>query len=479
MARDNQLQIRCRSCARELATVSHSGLVLIPPAEGQGCDTCQQFEALFKAMEAADNAYASFSGRRDNYGPKCTASANFRKAHIDFHNWLLAVEAVEDKQESMPHGEVDAAAADKQQHQGTKRSRSQSPTPETSVSTSSPDCGSSTVSLPKRKRLKFSQTVEFREEHRPCQQFSRTEEEYVRGRYAPPEGSGYLDTSGSFKSFLKFTGMKKIKDKWIDVWEDDDDGDEKKSKKKSTHSAAAEEDSFEETEEQPMQTDDQNGSVDARAERLARRRRITTRESDPRRKDIAIKTRAKGIRGAKREGSDPDREEVAEPASCNTSSPGDTAHELQDLERPSTGSEPIQQGARDIQSSNGTPQQMVIGSGNGTCDDVSGQITDGQANVVADDVDQNGFVDRHAHREQSGAVVHSTGTSSEEQQTCDDNMSHGEILDTSKDLRLVLDHPGAVSVAEETPSNYSLTLRDPPPERPITAPDSYITNGTA
>ncbi|KAF2032250.1 hypothetical protein EK21DRAFT_42375, partial [Setomelanomma holmii] len=222
-------QVQCKSCAKILATISSAGLIPSPPdAEAKGCDMCQQFRPLYDAMVAADEEYASFSGRRDTYGPKQNALANFRRTHMEFNNWLMCVEATgEEPGESLSEPPQDAetgSITQSEEPRGTKRAHS--PTIGKESRMTSPNSRLSTGSLPERKHLKFSEAVEFRDEYRPSNQYSRTDEAYQKGRHAPPEGSMYIDTSGSGKTFLKFLGMKKVGKAWVDVWKDDDDEDE-------------------------------------------------------------------------------------------------------------------------------------------------------------------------------------------------------------------------------------------------------------
>ncbi|KAL6712489.1 hypothetical protein ACN47E_000366 [Coniothyrium glycines] len=149
-----------------------------------------------------------------------TARENHRKAHMEFDNWLMSVEQPlsplrrgEEIQEVIDESE-------RKQH-GVKRARSQFPS--NSVGNEpqfSPSRSQSVTSLPERKRLKFSETVEFRENYRDSSSYQRSGSTYTRGRYAPVEGSEYLDTSGSTVSFVRFTRMKKIKDVWIEVDEE-------------------------------------------------------------------------------------------------------------------------------------------------------------------------------------------------------------------------------------------------------------------
>jgi hypothetical protein len=214
--------IICKSCAETIATVSGTGLA--PATDGTGCETCKQFRPMYDAMQAADVEYASFAQKPDNYKPKQAARVNVTTTHMQLDNFLISVErAVEDPALLANTGadSKDHSMAEEELH-GTKRSRSsssnsndQSPVPPPRVHGIS--------SLPARKRIQFSDSVEFRDDYRPSQHYSRNDEAYERGRYAPSQGGDHLDTSGHDKTFLKFTGMKKVGKKWVNVWKENDE----------------------------------------------------------------------------------------------------------------------------------------------------------------------------------------------------------------------------------------------------------------
>jgi hypothetical protein len=240
--------IRCRSCSRVLLTVSAVGLEPREAAHIQGCDTCQQFGALYDTLQIADREWEEAMPKRDTNRGKMMARDKHKKAHMDFDNWLMGVEEplLPSDSEIEPHGTRRALGrptfdepVEEQQQGKRKRARSHSPTTSQlqNPGTSEVDVGSrshqqneralslrpspkrsiSTTSLPERKRLKFSDSVEFREDYRDSSGYQRSGDTYVRGRYAPDEGSEYLDTSGSGQSFLKFTRMKRVKDKWVEI----------------------------------------------------------------------------------------------------------------------------------------------------------------------------------------------------------------------------------------------------------------------
>jgi hypothetical protein len=235
-------------------------------------------------MLAADEEYASYSDRRDTYRPKQDALANFKKTHMEFNNWLMCVDAPSEESEyalpDLPDEHAQSAAMDSEEQRGTKRARSPRTKARSSSSSSHGCLELSTDPIPERKRLKFSDSVEFRDDYRPSNRYSRNDEAYQKGRHAPPEGSKYLDTSGSAKTFLKFTGTKKVGKQWIDVWKDDDD-DEEEAQKAEKEAKDKENMHNEEATTQPK-TKTKRGEgrneigssiqLDPRAQRLLRRR---------------------------------------------------------------------------------------------------------------------------------------------------------------------------------------------------------------
>jgi len=269
--------IGCRCCQRILAVVSETGLAAEEP-EAHGCDRCQRFSALHNAVLDADREWAELQPKRESLKARQNARLHYMQVHMDFDNWLSGVEAAAEPQEG----------SDAQPQKSTQRARSASPTAEhtdngtgTSHGLSetqareqneialslrpSPKRSRSTTSLASRKRLKFSDSVEFRDQYRDCSEYMRSDEKYVRGRYAPPDGSEYLDTSGSAQTFLKFTGVRRVKGDWVEVTETNS---ESKRKARKTVDDA-------EKHERPPDDRTQNTPPDPRAMRLARRTRNT------------------------------------------------------------------------------------------------------------------------------------------------------------------------------------------------------------
>ncbi|KAF2856847.1 hypothetical protein T440DRAFT_11455 [Plenodomus tracheiphilus IPT5] len=191
-----------------------------------------------------DGTEARFSEGQASRAPQPHASPH------GLDNWLISIEVNQHGEpQTQSHAdhilkkEDSVTSPDQQRPRGTKRVISGSPTSqhigdhllsyelkddhlrEQQVASLplrlSPERLRRTISLPNRKRLKFSDTVEFRDDYRDSSQYLRTDEKYERGRYAPPDGSEYLDTSGSAQTFLKFTGVRRVKGDWVEVTEAD------------------------------------------------------------------------------------------------------------------------------------------------------------------------------------------------------------------------------------------------------------------
>ncbi|KAF1913769.1 hypothetical protein BDU57DRAFT_520776 [Ampelomyces quisqualis] len=316
--------VKCKSCVRTLATVSDNGLIADPSAtEPHGCDTCQRFRALFDAMQAADDAYISFADRRDNYRPKQDALAGVKKTHLELNNWLMGVEAVREGTESTLF-DMDRA----QEHEKTTTEHEQSGVKRTSkVSSvgSSPAQRRSANRKPARKRLKFSESVEFREDYRPCESYYRNGDSYVSGRYAAPKDTEHLDTSGSAKTFLKFTSMKKVGKVWIDVWKEEGEVERLEQRAPTDGIAIREiepEDILPSTQEQVTQTD--AAPTDARSQRLRNRnnyRGTSVGEGTTAKKQVASRKRTSLV-----------SRNVTEPASQPAYSPNITVVEAMEVD---------------------------------------------------------------------------------------------------------------------------------------------------
>lgn len=245
-------------------------------------------------MRAAEQHYANLENRRDDYVPKRDAYAALKMAILAFSNWLLNVEAVgKEAQDEMPDRQPVATttAMGHGERRGTKRERSSSSHSGDNPTTILTEDNSSTVAPTTHKRLKFSDTVEFREDYRPFNLFMRGDEAYVPGRYALPEGSEYEDTSGSGKGAVKFLGMKKVGNAWVEVDFKDDESNIKKTRRKNREARDARQDEAQGAIVAQEEKPSEDALTDERAQRLARRtkrpppitpRRLAKRSEDDR-----------------------------------------------------------------------------------------------------------------------------------------------------------------------------------------------------
>ncbi|USP82515.1 hypothetical protein yc1106_09789 [Curvularia clavata] len=293
--------IKCKSCTTVLAAVTSTGLTPVPSLDDSGCSTCERFSTLYDAVQAADAEWATFENKRDSI-TKSFARDKHKRARMEFDNWLMTVEALPTTRTEECAARLDDATPEAQTllFHGSQepkptitRRRSHSPTTQHTTFAEelsdprpqqlndaslsfrpSPKRSRSTNSVSGRKRLKFSDTVEFHETYRSSEEYHRPSEQYVRGRNAPPEGSEYMDTSGSGQTFLRFTQMKKVGAKWVELSEE-----ELAKKNKSLGPAPAQQQpvAAESQETKGNATDalERNGVApsDARAARLARRAR--------------------------------------------------------------------------------------------------------------------------------------------------------------------------------------------------------------
>ncbi|CBX94600.1 hypothetical protein IAQ61_009563 [Plenodomus lingam] len=299
-------RIQCRACYRVLAIASANGLV--PENSGpQDCDTCWPFSAYYNAVQNVDREWAEMEPKRDSLKARQIARLNHIQIHMEFDNWLLKIEAVQDGE---PHtkgsaddikkgGELIRNLDQQQQQHVTKRRFSDSSTPQYTTDDTlsdelpdkqaheqqggslslfpSPEKSCRTSLLSHRKRLKFSDSVEFRDDYRDSAEYLRTDESYVRGRYAPPDGSEYLDTSGSAQTFLKFSGVRRVKGNWVEV-RDTDTATKRKDKQAALEGAPDDAGTLRGPAcDAPRKINDNEGAPrDQRALRLARRTKDTS-----------------------------------------------------------------------------------------------------------------------------------------------------------------------------------------------------------
>jgi hypothetical protein len=243
--------IYCKHCARRLATISSDGTVqtasyacsdsqdLDPsPSEtnAHACTAaptcaCASFDGLYVALQDAEREHQGLLDKKPNHGGRARAHDRLRAAKIAFGNLVLEVQMQGTgtlDAASHRHGETrlelhgrtismslgDAASeADEGSMVGEGLNRSSlgqgqmtQPVPRHSTST-----------WRSRKRIQFTADVPDRDDYRGSDEYCRTHSDYAPGRYTPSDGCEYLDTSGSNQTFLRFTGQRRVKDRWVDV----------------------------------------------------------------------------------------------------------------------------------------------------------------------------------------------------------------------------------------------------------------------
>jgi hypothetical protein len=192
---------------------------------------CAPFDGLYVALQNAEHEHQRLLSKKPNHGGRTRAHDRLRAAKIAFGNLVLEVQMqgtgtlgaishgdgekrlkLDGRITSMSLGDA-ASEADEDSllGEGPKRpslgqGQKTQPVPRHPTSTAQ-----------NRKRIQFTSDVPDREDYRGSDEYCRTHSEYAPGRYTPSEGCEYLDTSGSNQTFLKFTGQRRVRDKWVDV----------------------------------------------------------------------------------------------------------------------------------------------------------------------------------------------------------------------------------------------------------------------
>lgn len=253
-----------------------------------GCDKCRPFQEIFDEVQAANAEYELLYKRRDTYRPKIDALSNRTRARIALENFLIEIDgwiSKAGKPVSTQHEDVEAAE-DCQQQPIAEGSKPDLSLPAVCLPSPPGRLSQNQKSYPTQKHLRFSKSVEFRDQYRTSNQYARSGETYVPGRYAAPDGQKYVDTSGHSQSFLKFTGYRRVGNQWIDIWEDEDEqAPPKAGKNKAETSKTSSNEESKQTSEISSRSDSietllqaDPALMDARTLRLARRRNLV---SDP------------------------------------------------------------------------------------------------------------------------------------------------------------------------------------------------------
>jgi hypothetical protein len=205
----------CKACARTIATTSADGDLVPVGTQERACHMCTPFEELFEDVKTKDEAFGRLQDRRSEHGGRQKALEEARAAHKTFDNFLIKIEAqpthnnliVRDHNQSQYESPNSIIPC----QQGQKRNLTSSTPPKSKRRRLNGDT----------RRVSFDTSVVFRDDTdgRPYQVFNRGSEEYVPGRNAPPEPSGYLNTSGYGVAPSKFFGVKKHKKGWIETKE--------------------------------------------------------------------------------------------------------------------------------------------------------------------------------------------------------------------------------------------------------------------
>ena len=237
----------CKHCARRLATISPDGAVQAvshkcahsdDPSHSEtnahACTAaptcaCAPFDSLFAELRDAEREHQGLLSKKPNHGGRTRAHDRLRAAKIAFGNLVLEVQMQgTGTLDAVSHGEGDKRL----ELDGRVTSMSLGDAGEDSLmgeaegpKRSSLGQGQMTQPVPRhsalpsqsRKRIQFTADVPDREDYRGSDEYCRTHSEYAPGRYTPSEGCVYLDTSGSNQTFLRFTGQRRVRDKWVDV----------------------------------------------------------------------------------------------------------------------------------------------------------------------------------------------------------------------------------------------------------------------
>jgi hypothetical protein len=192
---------------------------------------CAPFDSLYVALQDAEREHQGLLDKKPNHGGRARAHGQLRAAKIAFGNLVLEVQMqgtgtldaalhrdgetrleLDGRTISMSLGDAGSEACEGSLvGEGLNRSslgqgQMTQPVPRHSTSTSR-----------SRKRIQFTADVPDRDDYRGSDEYCRTHSDYAPGRYTPSDGCEYIDTSGSNQTFLRFTGQRRVRDRWVDV----------------------------------------------------------------------------------------------------------------------------------------------------------------------------------------------------------------------------------------------------------------------
>lgn len=233
--RGSATSITCRYCSCCFAKISlETGLIPLTQQQQQQqvCASCHPFLDLYKTLQTKESEHTALLDRGPKHHGRKLALEQYRNAKVALENFLIAVETPREPASRMLQAgfvnrvepvQFERSNAAYEQGDGQQildeRAAPARPVSPMGFSTTikrKPECMSH-ASNGERKRIKFTETGYERAQYRSTEEFNRGSKGYVPGRYVPAEGSEFLDTSGSTKSFAKFTGQKKMGSGFVDI----------------------------------------------------------------------------------------------------------------------------------------------------------------------------------------------------------------------------------------------------------------------
>ncbi|KAF1974269.1 hypothetical protein BU23DRAFT_598341 [Bimuria novae-zelandiae CBS 107.79] len=235
----------CKECGRVMAIISAEGDTEVQGSLKEGCELCQDFFEHYHTYEGVKGKFSKVQDRRDTYGPRQEALDAVHLAQMKLGNFIQSVVDWDEPDEEADgdevngdnndHGEQDEqqqpeAHAEELSISGNQEAEV-APQPRRRKSSLSPQFSPgprkrarrSRLSDGRNRRISFDPSVVFRDaestSHRVDAEFSRKSSGYWPGRWAPPEGSEWLDTSGYSTTIVRFTGLTKRGQKWVSTKE--------------------------------------------------------------------------------------------------------------------------------------------------------------------------------------------------------------------------------------------------------------------
>lgn len=229
-------QLTCKACTRTLATISTDGELQPHGALDEGCALCKDMFQHCSEYEEVKGYFKELEHRRDDYGPRQLALEVVHQAQMNLGNFIQRVALWGDEDGEETEGLAGEQHAGEQEEE-VQQAQDQPTTPSADTHPALPIPQSRSKhprtphSSPPRKRTKrarlsernrrvsFDPSVVFRDGESPDRrvdaEFSRNSEGYAPGRWAAPEGSEWLDTSGNTLRETQFFGVQKRGGSWV------------------------------------------------------------------------------------------------------------------------------------------------------------------------------------------------------------------------------------------------------------------------